>query len=161
MSARRLLPLIVLNMFVSAVVVLGILYWWDSRGAESRTESAEVVALPTARPTQAFLPTQPAIAYDTMRNTSTPTTRGPYCMISSPIRSMVCLRSHAAACRRPQAATRLSRYLARTSASASALELRGRPFRSVASASTPVPCGLSGEADAEATELQGLGGVPC
>ncbi len=60
MSARRLLPLILLNIFVSAVVVLGILTWWDNRDAgDGEAESAAVLA-PTARPTEALSPTQPA-----------------------------------------------------------------------------------------------------
>ncbi|MGD2078590.1 MAG: LysM peptidoglycan-binding domain-containing protein, partial [Chloroflexota bacterium] len=60
MSARRLLPLIVLNIFVSAAVVLGILYWWDNRDGAGDESEAEVAAIPTMRATQAPLPTQPA-----------------------------------------------------------------------------------------------------
>ena len=60
MSARRLLPLIVLNIFVSAVVVLGILYWWDSRDGNESESDTEIVAVPTAGATQAPFPTQPA-----------------------------------------------------------------------------------------------------
>ncbi|MCA9934450.1 MAG: LysM peptidoglycan-binding domain-containing protein [Ardenticatenaceae bacterium] len=43
MSFRRMLPFILINIVVSAVVVLGILYWWDSREQEP-----EVVAQATA-----------------------------------------------------------------------------------------------------------------
>jgi LysM repeat protein len=60
MSARRLLPLILLNVFVSAAVVLGILYWWDSRNGEDATPEAQVAGLPTVTPTSAVVPTQPA-----------------------------------------------------------------------------------------------------
>ena len=31
MAFRRMLPLIILNVIVSAVVVLALLYWWDNR----------------------------------------------------------------------------------------------------------------------------------
>jgi hypothetical protein len=59
MSARRLLPLILLNIFVSAVVVLGILYWWDKRGGtESKAEPVAAI-VPTAQATLAPQPTQP------------------------------------------------------------------------------------------------------
>lgn len=54
MSARRLLPLILLNVFVSAVVVLGILYWWDSRDGEESPAEPAVAIIPTAQATQAI-----------------------------------------------------------------------------------------------------------
>lgn len=60
MSARRLLPLILLNIFVSAVVVLGILYWWDNRDS-AKSEAAPVAGVvPTARATLAPQPTRPS-----------------------------------------------------------------------------------------------------
>lgn len=54
MSTRRMLPFILLNIFVSAAVVLGILYWWDGRQVEVATETvagtavSESLVLPTA-----------------------------------------------------------------------------------------------------------------
>ena len=63
MSARRLLPLIVLNVIVSAAVVLGILYWWDSRQASESQAEAAIVAAPTAVATLAIQPT-PAAAIE-------------------------------------------------------------------------------------------------
>lgn len=60
MSARRLLPLIVLNVIVSAAVVLGILYWWDSRQSAESDAETEVAVVPTAAPTTAVQATQQA-----------------------------------------------------------------------------------------------------
>jgi hypothetical protein len=52
---RRLLPFILLNIVVSAAVMLAILYWWEGRQAEELAEAetafAPVVILPTAPPT--------------------------------------------------------------------------------------------------------------
>jgi len=66
MSARRLLPLILLNIFVSAVVVLGILYWWDNR--DSANNEAEPLAgiAPTAQATLAPQTTQPPAREETV-----------------------------------------------------------------------------------------------
>ncbi|MFQ5398257.1 MAG: LysM peptidoglycan-binding domain-containing protein [Anaerolineae bacterium] len=68
MSVRRMLPFVILNIFVSAAVVLGILFWWDSRRAEEPTTivnapgaSLTAVQVTAAAPTP--LP----------RNTDTPT----------------------------------------------------------------------------------------
>lgn len=61
MSARRLLPMILINVFVSAIVVLGILYWWDGRGETENDPAAALAALPTAEPTRLAVPTQPAV----------------------------------------------------------------------------------------------------
>ena len=44
MSFRRMLPLILINVVISAVVVLGILYWWDGRRPEER-ETTDVAAV--------------------------------------------------------------------------------------------------------------------
>lgn len=60
MSARRLLPLILLNVIVSAAVVLGILYWWDGRQAGESEAETDVAAVPTAAATLASEATQPA-----------------------------------------------------------------------------------------------------
>lgn len=54
MSFRRMLPFILVNILVSAAVLLGILYWWDAREAEPE---------PLAQPT-AVLPTPPLTAGD-------------------------------------------------------------------------------------------------
>ena len=59
MSARRLLPLVLLNVIVSAAVVLGILYWWENRSA-AEPEAQAVALAPTAAATAAVQPTQPA-----------------------------------------------------------------------------------------------------
>jgi LysM repeat protein len=54
MPVRRMLPFILLNILVSAAVVLAILYWWDGRG--SSDGQSELAAL------DAPLPTLPAAA---------------------------------------------------------------------------------------------------
>jgi LysM repeat protein len=62
MSARRLLPLILLNVFVSAAVVLGILYWWDNRDkAEPVSEATAALVVPTVQPTQEPQVTEAAV----------------------------------------------------------------------------------------------------
>jgi LysM repeat protein len=48
MSARRLLAFIMLNVVISATVVLAILYLWDSRQPEAETTSEQAVIVPTA-----------------------------------------------------------------------------------------------------------------
>lgn len=61
MSARKMIPFLLLNVLVSAVVVLGILFWWDSRDNESET----AVSIPTTITPGAFQNTavpQPDIA---------------------------------------------------------------------------------------------------
>jgi LysM repeat protein len=46
MSFRRMLPFLILNVIVSAVVVLGVLYWWDARQpAESEVGIAPQTAV--------------------------------------------------------------------------------------------------------------------
>ena len=60
MSARRLLPLVLLNVIVSAAVVFGILYWWENR-SDAEPEPEAVVIAPTAAATQAAQPAQPAV----------------------------------------------------------------------------------------------------
>lgn len=52
MSARRMLPFVLINIVVSAVVVLAILYWWDVRQNQG-VEKA--VSTPIASPTQVFV----------------------------------------------------------------------------------------------------------
>ncbi len=44
MSFRQMLPFLFLNVVVSAVVVLSILFWWDNRGGESLAEATSAVA---------------------------------------------------------------------------------------------------------------------
>ena len=55
MAFRRMLPLIILNVIVSAAVVLAVLYWWDSRQEPEAVESpptfAAVSTIPTTVPT--------------------------------------------------------------------------------------------------------------
>ena len=50
MSFRRMLPFLILNVIVSAVVVLGVLYWWDARRPEVSAVEGEVVAAVTLPP---------------------------------------------------------------------------------------------------------------
>lgn len=50
MSARKMIPFLLLNIVVSTVVVLAILYWWDNRDSGSET----AVSIPTTV-TPAFL----------------------------------------------------------------------------------------------------------
>lgn len=47
MPARRLLAFILLNVFVSAAVVLAILFWWDSRQAENEITPVSASTAPT------------------------------------------------------------------------------------------------------------------
>ena len=48
MSLRRMLPFLILNVIVSAVVVLGVLYWWDAR----QPDEPEVAGVPITAVTQ-------------------------------------------------------------------------------------------------------------
>ena len=51
MSFRRMVPFLLLNILVSAAVVLGILYWWDSRDQPVETENMVLVTVtPTSVP---------------------------------------------------------------------------------------------------------------
>lgn len=56
MSVRRMLPFILINILVSAVVMLGILYWWENREVlTDRNGVAETaVSTPTATPALTF-----------------------------------------------------------------------------------------------------------
>ena len=57
MSFRRMLPLILINVVVSAGVVLAILYWWDGRRPdETETTDVEAVSLTTPLATTAVAP---------------------------------------------------------------------------------------------------------
>lgn len=47
MSFRRMLPFIFVNILISAVVVLAILYWWDTRQAEPAAGADTAVVAPT------------------------------------------------------------------------------------------------------------------
>ncbi len=47
MNARRLLGFILLNILVSAAVVLGILYWWDNRQVEPARIATGPILVPT------------------------------------------------------------------------------------------------------------------
>jgi hypothetical protein len=48
MSMRRMLPFILINILVSAVVVLAILYWWDNRELVAEEDSVAAAVTPTA-----------------------------------------------------------------------------------------------------------------
>jgi LysM repeat protein len=50
MSLRRMLPFLLLNVIVSAVVVLGVLYWWDARQPEEPAVGGEPVTAVTLPP---------------------------------------------------------------------------------------------------------------
>lgn len=60
MTIRRMLPFVFINIVVSAVVVLGILYWWDARQANI----AETTA-PTITPTLSALEVQIIVETET------------------------------------------------------------------------------------------------
>lgn len=50
MSVRRILPFVLVNIVVSAIVVLAILFWWDSRQSDAEppvVEPTNVVVIPT------------------------------------------------------------------------------------------------------------------
>lgn len=70
MSLRRMLPFLILNVIVSAVVVLGVLYWWDARQPE---ETAAVGSLQTAVTVPPLAITAEALAQITV----TPEPEGP------------------------------------------------------------------------------------
>lgn len=77
MSLRRMLPFILINIVVSAVVVLAILFWWDSRGEETdvvvqetavatpfpavATAEAAIIATPEASETPEADPNKPLV----------------------------------------------------------------------------------------------------
>ncbi len=48
MTFRRMLPFILINVLVSAAVVLGILFWWDSREQETEVVMQETAVAATA-----------------------------------------------------------------------------------------------------------------
>jgi LysM repeat protein len=51
MSLRRMVPFLLLNILISAAVVLGILYWWDNRDQPVETENMVLVTVtPTGLP---------------------------------------------------------------------------------------------------------------
>ena len=50
MSFRRMLPFLILNVIVSAIVVLGVLYWWDVRQPEASAVGGEGVTAVTLPP---------------------------------------------------------------------------------------------------------------
>jgi LysM repeat protein len=59
MSFRRMLPFLLVNIIVSAAVVLAILYWWDTRKTEQAaitTATAVAIAPPTGIATAAAIP---------------------------------------------------------------------------------------------------------
>lgn len=70
MSARRIVTMILVNVVVSAVVVLSILYWWENRQKEL-TETA-VESVPIVLPTQPLAVTAVANAAPTPTDTPAP-----------------------------------------------------------------------------------------
>lgn len=56
MSYRRMLPFILLNIVVSASVVLAVLWWWDSRGEESPAPAVALMENPDAALIQPDVP---------------------------------------------------------------------------------------------------------
>ncbi|MFO7536672.1 MAG: lamin tail domain-containing protein [Chloroflexota bacterium] len=55
MSMRRMLPFVLVNILVSVVVVLGILYWWENRETAVGEETAvTTLSTPTATPELTF-----------------------------------------------------------------------------------------------------------
>lgn len=52
MSVRRMLPFILVNILVSATVVLAILFWWDNRESHSVESTAVAIAPPPKATTQ-------------------------------------------------------------------------------------------------------------
>ncbi len=67
MSLRRMLPFILINILVSAVVVLGILYWWENRElvAEENGVAETAVSTPTATPELTFEEASQQVTADT------------------------------------------------------------------------------------------------
>lgn len=47
MSFRRMLPFLLLNILVSAMTMLAILYWWDNRSPSTMDEVTETAVIPT------------------------------------------------------------------------------------------------------------------
>jgi LysM repeat protein len=47
MSFRRMLPFLLLNVLVSAITMLAILYWWDNRSPATTDEVTETAVIPT------------------------------------------------------------------------------------------------------------------
>ncbi|MEZ4591567.1 MAG: LysM peptidoglycan-binding domain-containing protein [Chloroflexota bacterium] len=66
MSARKMIPFLLLNVLVSAVVVLAILYWWDNRGEGPET----AVSIPTT--ITPAVPVQNTVVFPAIPPTSTP-----------------------------------------------------------------------------------------
>ena len=50
MSFRRMLPFLLLNIFISAAVVLGILWWWDGRQEDTLAVIQAESGSPASRP---------------------------------------------------------------------------------------------------------------
>ena len=77
---RRLLPFILLNILVSAAVMLAILYWWEGRQAEELAEAetnfAAVIIVPTNTPSA--VSAVPAFVDNTPIPTAEPDTRTYY-----------------------------------------------------------------------------------
>ena len=66
MSARKMIPFLLLNVLVSTVVVLAILYWWDNR--DGGTETA--VSIPTT--ITPAVPVQNTVVFPAISPTNTP-----------------------------------------------------------------------------------------
>lgn len=68
MSFRRMLPFILINIVVSAVVVLAILFWWDNR----QTETGIAVSETAVSPSSPAISTAAAVAESLPQPTDTP-----------------------------------------------------------------------------------------
>ncbi|WP_420645433.1 LysM peptidoglycan-binding domain-containing protein [Candidatus Leptofilum sp.] len=66
MSARKMIPFLLLNVLVSSVVVLAILYWWDNRDGGSET----AVSIPTT--ITPAIPVQNTVVFPPIAPTNTP-----------------------------------------------------------------------------------------
>lgn len=58
MPLRRLLALILLNILVSASVVLVILFWWDNRSGDSAEPTAQIALIPTVQQSEIQAPAE-------------------------------------------------------------------------------------------------------
>ena len=77
MSFRRMVPFLLLNILVSAAVVLGILYWWDGRDQPVETETMVLVTVtPTGVPPTIAVE-QPGQSQEAVEEAETAVEEGP------------------------------------------------------------------------------------
>ena len=78
MSFRRMVPFLLLNILVSATVVLGILYWWDGRDQPVETETMVLVTVtPTGVPPTVAVEQQPGQSQEAVPEAETAVEEGP------------------------------------------------------------------------------------